>query len=91
MIAIFVKASWLAEIGDMADEMILRQEADAATVSLLAGEARPGYPFVDAMIARRENPKTEQIFLPVQIPADVVRGIFDLTEGEEKKYGFIRS
>ena len=89
MIAVYVRASWLEEIGDMQQSLVRESGPARDVVSLLAGEAHVSYPFIDAKIVRRQASDREGVFLTVRIPVDAVRGIIDLTEAEEKSYGFM--
>jgi hypothetical protein len=87
MIAIYVQRSWLMTVGNIADLIIVQEEA-GDYVSLLAGPATVNPPFVEAELARSKVAKKGEVFLPAKIPIAVISGIFDLTEGEVSKYGF---
>ena len=91
MIAVYVRSSWLEEIGDMQKSLVRESGPARDVVSLLAGEVHVSYPFIDAKIVRRQvsDRDRDRVFLTVQIPVDAVRGIIDLTEAEEKNYGFM--
>jgi hypothetical protein len=86
MVAIYVPKSWLKTIGDVADLIVFWEEGE--TVSLLADGASANQAFVDAQLARRRAAENGSAFLPAQIPITTVFGIFDLTEQEQRKYGF---
>jgi hypothetical protein len=87
MLAIYVQKSWLSSIGDIAQLVVLREEADDV-VSLVAGPVRVNFPFVEAELARREVTEKGDVFISAKIPTAVITGIFDLTVGEAKKLGF---
>jgi hypothetical protein len=54
MIAVYVRASWLEEIGDMQQSLVRESGPARDVVSLLAGEVHVSYPFIDAKILRRQ-------------------------------------
>jgi hypothetical protein len=88
MIIIYVKKSWLDEI---ASEHFIVGDRAKELVRLYASKINVVYPFVLADIARSEEGKHGEMFLPSHIPLDVVRGIFDMTEAEKKRLGFFNS
>jgi hypothetical protein len=87
MVEIYVQRTWLKTIGDVAD-LFLTIDHEGEYVSFLGGKVEVNYPFVEAQFARRDVTETDEVFLPAKIPAAVISGIFDLTEGGESKYGF---
>ena len=87
MIVIFVQKSWVDTIGDVADLLLIRGEQNGY-VSVLAGKAVAGYPFVEAQLARKEVTESGKVFIPSSIPTNLVSGIFDVTEIETSKFGF---
>lgn len=90
MIVIFVQKSWVDTIGDVADLLLFRGEQNGY-VSILAGKAVAGYPFVEAQLARKDITEHGKVFIPSNIPSNLVSGIFDLTETETSKFGFHQS
>ena len=76
------------EIGDMQESLVRESGAPQDVLSLLASEVHVSFPFVDAKIVRRGGSDIDA-FVSVKIPTDAVRGIIDLTEAEEKNYGFM--
>jgi hypothetical protein len=81
MIIIYVKKSWLDEI---ASEHFMVGDRANELVRLYASKIDLVYPFVLADIARSEEGKHREMFLPSHIPVDVVRGIFDDRGGKEE-------
>ena len=88
MIAIFVQKSWLETIGDIKD-LLFKYNHPNDMVALLAGTVQANYPFVEARLARTDGTEDGEYFLDSHIPAHVVTGMFDLTEGEASEYGFV--
>jgi hypothetical protein len=87
VIVIYLQQSWLKTIGEVAD-LILIQQHPNDFVSVLAGPTVVSFPFVEAELARKTVTEKGECFLPARIPVAVVSGIFDLTQGETKKFGF---
>jgi hypothetical protein len=87
MIVIFVQKSWLGTIGDVAELLLIEQHPNDY-ISVLAGPTVVNFPFVEAELARKTVTEQGEIFLPAKIPVGMVSGIFDLTQGETKKFGF---
>jgi hypothetical protein len=84
MVLILVKKDWIAEIGALAQNLLIKEHSDTLSIAY-AGRVQTEYPFVFAELAHTGEGKS---FVPVHIPADAIRGTFDLTEAEEKKLGF---
>jgi hypothetical protein len=86
---IYIQKTWLASIGDVAKEFLVREESDTY-VSLLAGNVnvKAGSLFVEAQIVTKTDDE-KRVVIPSHIPASVIIGIFDLTlAGEPEAYGF---
>jgi hypothetical protein len=84
MVLILVKKDWIAEIGGLAQNLLIKEHSDTLSVAY-AGRVRTEYPFVFAELAHTGEGKS---FVPVHIPVDAIRGVFDLTEADERKLGF---
>ncbi|MGA8223035.1 MAG: hypothetical protein WB780_15410 [Candidatus Acidiferrales bacterium] len=87
MVVIYIQKSWLGTIGEVAD-LLLTQEHPNDYISVLAGPTVVSFPFVDAELARKVATEKGEYFVPARIPATLISGIFDLTQGETKKFGF---
>ena len=87
MIIIYVRKSWLDEIGDTARQFLV-EDWNNELACLCASKTETEYPFVVADLARTKPTPQGETFLTAHIPAEIIRGIFDLTEAEKKKLGF---
>jgi hypothetical protein len=86
MILILVKKEWIAEVGEATEGMLIREHSSALSIAY-AGRVHMEYPFVQAEMARKVQ--GGKAFVPVHIPVDAIRGIFDLTDEQEKALGFM--
>jgi hypothetical protein len=84
MVLILVKKEWIAEIGGLAQNLLIKEHSDTLSVAY-AGRVQTEYPFIFAELARAGESKS---FVPVHIPVDAIRGVFDLTEADERRLGF---
>jgi hypothetical protein len=91
VIAVYVQRSWLQELGEIGESLVSWREATMPDhlMLLLAAEVHINFPFVEAKLVRLEKSDSGH-FVSANIPADAVRGFFDLTRAQEKKYGFTR-
>ena len=92
MLAIYVTKKWVEKIGLAADLILLTESKGDYTI-LMADEKslKDSYPFVYAEVCR--HPKTatrgRQTFIKVKIPSGEIAAIFDFTESDSKKIGFV--
>ena len=84
MVALLVKRVWINELGKLAEGLLLYVHSESLNVAY-ASKVQTEYPFVYAELARDTEPKT---FVPVHIPADAIRGMFNMDPVQEKKLGF---
>ena len=84
MVAILVKKDWIAEAGKLANGLLLYVQSESLNLAY-ASKVSVEYPFVYAELARDTETKR---FVPVHIPADAIRGMFDMDDVQEKKLGF---
>jgi hypothetical protein len=87
MVLILVRKEWLAEIGELATDLLIREHSDLLSLAY-AAKTEMDYPFVYTELGRNSKSKEGKAFVPVHIPVDAIRGMFDMTEAEEKKLGF---
>jgi hypothetical protein len=85
MVLILVRKEWIAEVGDLTEGLLIREHSDALSI-VYAAKTEMEYPFVFTELGRAA--KEGKTFVPVHIPVDAIRGIFDMTEAEKKKLGF---
>ncbi len=89
VLIIYVMTSWLNEVPEIRDSTIIDEEEGAGIAAFVSASVTPGFPFVKAELVRRPADADSPFFL-AYIPADAVRGIFDLTEEQAAKvYGFV--
>lgn len=89
MNVVFVHKTWLDAIGDVGKLLYVRTIPEQGEyVSLFAGPATVNFPFIEVELITK--PETEgKISIPAKIPVGQVAGVFDLTEAEARKYGFV--
>ena len=86
MIRLYVEKSWLTKVGNAADEMLVWGD-DGTYVALLAATVNSAFPFVEVRLCRKPG-ESKDLYMMSHIPPSVITGMFDMTQEQEKKYGF---
>lgn len=85
MVVILVKKNWVDEAGELAGDLLVGKHSDALK-AVYGTKANVAYPFVNAELARTTG--DGNVFAPVSIPVSAIRGMFDMTEAEQRRLGF---
>ncbi len=93
MVAIYVTKQWVKNIGAAADLILVETDMKGDFAILMAAEKSidASSPFVHANALRRPSTVTagKEPFIPVEIPAGEIAAIFDFSEADSKKMGFV--
>ena len=83
MVVLYVQKSWIDQIGEMAKLLHFRSESHTC-VSPLGANITTGYPLVQVALVGKLDESSRSTFIPSDIPASLILGMFDLTESETR-------
>ena len=94
LIAIYVMKKWIETVGAASDLLFIDSESKSDHAILFADDKKldAGYPFVYAEGMRHPSTVStkKKAFIPVWIPTSEVVAIFDFTEADSAKMGFLK-